>query len=74
MLTQNEAMGGATASDGGLAPIASFWVKIEMSCTNIQRGVFQGSPILYISVSPEIFPGNSLKLFLKITKSTNQTY
>ena len=39
MLTQNEAMGAATASDGGSAPIASFWVRIMTSCMNIKRGV-----------------------------------
>ena len=40
MLTQNEAMGAATASDGGRAPIASFWVRIMTSCINIKRGVY----------------------------------
>ena len=39
MLPQNEAMGAATASDGGVAPIASFWVRIMTSCINIKRGV-----------------------------------
>ena len=39
MLTQIEAMGAATASDGGLAPIASFWVRIMTSCISIERGV-----------------------------------
>ena len=39
MLTQNEAMGAAIASDGGIAPIASFWVRIMTPCINIKRGV-----------------------------------
>ena len=39
MLSQTEAIGAATASDGGLAPIASFWVRIMTSCINIKRGV-----------------------------------
>ena len=41
MLTQNEAMGAATASDGGHAPIASFWVRIMTSCINIKRGIYR---------------------------------
>ena len=40
MLTQNEAMGAATASDGKHAPIASFWVGIMTSCISIKRGVW----------------------------------
>ena len=40
MLTQNEAMGAATASDGERAPIASFWVRIMTSCISIKRGVY----------------------------------
>ena len=43
MLTQNEAMGAATASDWERAPIASFWVGIMTSCRvrvrSIKRGV-----------------------------------
>ena len=39
MLTQNEAMGAATASDGERAPIASFWVRIMTACINIKKGV-----------------------------------
>ena len=39
MLTQNEAMGAATASDGERAPITSFWVRIMTSRINIKRGV-----------------------------------
>ena len=38
-LTQNEAIGAATASGGGRAPIASFWVRIMTSYMNIKRGV-----------------------------------
>ena len=41
MLIQNEAMGAATASDGGRAPTATFWVIIMMSCINIKRGVLK---------------------------------
>ena len=41
MLTQNEAMGAATASDGGSAPVASLWVRIMTSCISIKRGVYQ---------------------------------
>ena len=44
MLTQNEAMGAATASDGGSAPIASFWVRIMTSCISIKRGVYCSLP------------------------------
>ena len=40
MLTQKEAMGTATASDGERAPIASFWVRTMVSCINIKRGVW----------------------------------
>ena len=36
MLTQNEAMGAATASGGGRAPVASFWVRIMTPCTNVK--------------------------------------
>ena len=39
MLTQNEAMGAPTVSDGGGAPITSFWVRIMTSCISIKRGV-----------------------------------
>ena len=39
ILTQNEALGAATASGGGRAPIASFWVRIMTSCMNIKRSV-----------------------------------
>ena len=39
----NEGMGAATASDGELAPIASFWVRIMKSCINIKRGYDQGT-------------------------------
>ena len=41
MLTQNETMGAATASDGEHAPIASFWVRIMTSCVSIKRGVLR---------------------------------
>ena len=40
MLIQNGAMGAATASDGGRAPIASFWVRIMTSCISIKRGIW----------------------------------
>ena len=43
-LTQNEAMGAATASDGGRALIASFWLRIMLSCINIKRGVLDTGP------------------------------
>ena len=36
ILTQNEAIGAATANGGGRAPIASFWVRIMTSCMNIK--------------------------------------
>ena len=39
MLTENEAMGASTSSDGGRAAIASFWVRMMTSCINIKRGV-----------------------------------
>ena len=32
----NDAMGAATASGGGRAPLASFWERIMMSCMNKQ--------------------------------------
>ena len=43
MITQNEAMGVATASDWERAPIASFWVRIMASCLNIKRGVLDAN-------------------------------
>ena len=55
MLTQNEAMGAATASDGERAPIASFWVRIMTSCINIKRGVVPREarhPASYIEIEP----------------------
>ena len=39
ILIQREALGAATASRSGRAPIASFWVRIMTSCMNIKRGV-----------------------------------
>ena len=36
ILTQNEAIGATTASGGGRAPMASFWVRIMTSCMNIK--------------------------------------
>ena len=40
MLTQSEARGASTASDGERAPTASFWVRIMTSCASIKRGVY----------------------------------
>ena len=37
MLTQNESMDAATASDGKRAPIASFWVGIMTSCISFNN-------------------------------------
>ena len=45
MLTQNEVMGAVTASDGGRAPIASFWVRIMMSCINIREAYLSSSKL-----------------------------
>ena len=50
MLTQNRAMGAATASDGERAPIASFWVRIMTSCISIKGGIYRQQNIWKIII------------------------
>ena len=47
ILTQNKAIGAATASGGGRAPIASFWVGVMLSCIYIKRGVLNAELIFF---------------------------
>ena len=60
MLTQNEAMGAASASDGGRAHIASFWVRMMTSCISIKRGVWPATLLIQINLK-KIYDGTFTK-------------